>query len=171
MLFRSDAASRARAEIEARINALSQLQAKLSRGANGGNMESWLAARGLDKAPRFWQGIEIASGWEDALEAVLRERLNAAVPDQVALDSRDSAADWLTQPPPGKLTVVDTLAPPAGAPEEVQGWEPLRRHVTCRDARLAAVVDDWLHGVYTTDRKSTRLNSSHIPLSRMPSSA
>ena len=26
-------------------------------------------------------------------------------------------------------------------------------------------------GVYRLDRKSTRLNSSHIPLSRMPSSA
>jgi chromosome segregation protein len=163
-----DAASRARAEIEARINALSQLQAKLSRGANGGNMESWLAARGLDKAPRFWQGIEIASGWEDALEAVLRERLNAAVPDQVALDSRDSAADWLTQPPPGKLTVVDTLAPPAGAPEEVQGWEPLRRHVTCRDARLAAVVDDWLHGVYTTpDTASGMARRALLPVGGM----
>ena len=143
-----DAASRARAEIEARVNALSQLQAKLSRGANGGNMESWLAARGLDKAPRFWQGIEIAPGWEDALEAVLRERLNG-----VALDQVHSAADWLTQPPPGKLTVVDTAPSPVGSPAEAQGeqgWEPLHRRITCRDARLESVVRDWLHGVYTT---------------------
>ena len=29
----------------------------------------------------------------------------------------------------------------------------------------------WLHEHSLTDRKSTRLNSSHIPLSRMPSSA
>ena len=28
-----------------------------------------------------------------------------------------------------------------------------------------------VHNIYPADRKSTRLNSSHIPLSRMPSSA
>ena len=37
------------------------------------------------------------------------------------------------------------------------------------------ILDTPLHGllfsIYLSDRKSTRLNSSHIPLSRMPSSA
>ena len=28
--------------------------------------------------PRLWQNIQIEKGWEDALEAVLRERLNSA---------------------------------------------------------------------------------------------
>ena len=32
---------------------------------------------------------------------------------------------------------------------------------------IRVALEDWLYG----DRKSTRLNSSHIPLSRMPSSA
>ena len=35
----------------------------------------------------------------------------------------------------------------------------------------AAVLDDIDDGDVAKDRKSTRLNSSHIPLSRMPSSA
>ena len=33
------------------------------------------------------------------------------------------------------------------------------------------MIDTLLHNLEKTDRKSTRLNSSHIPLSRMPSSA
>ena len=36
---------------------------------------------------------------------------------------------------------------------------------------LIAYVIDTVRGDYVVDRKSTRLNSSHIPLSRMPSSA
>ncbi len=143
------AAMRTRASVEARINALSQLQARLAKGANGADMESWLAARNLDKAPRFWQGIEIAAGWEDALEAVLRERLNGIAPGHV-----DSAADWLTQPPPGKLTMVDAAAQPV-ASTEVTGLEPLKRHVTCRNVNLEAVVDDWLHDVYTVPDTAT----------------
>jgi chromosome segregation protein len=143
-----EAAARKLSEIEARINALSQLQAKLAKGAE---MEGWLAGRQLDKAPRFWQGVEIAAGWEDALEAVLRERLNG-----IALDSMDSVTGWLTQAPPGKLTVIDAQSgSAASAQSDVPGLEPLKRHVTCRDPRLAAVVDEWLHGVYTVPDSAT----------------
>ncbi len=51
---------------EARIHALQQLQDRLARGID---MEGWLSAHALDKAPRLWQGIAIEAGWEDALEA------------------------------------------------------------------------------------------------------
>ena len=143
-----DSAARKLSEIEARIHALSQLQAKLAKGAE---MEGWLAGHQLDKAPRFWQGVEIAAGWEDALEAVLRERLNG-----IALDSMDSVTSWLTQAPPGKLTVIDAQSGGAvSVPAEMPGLEPLKRYVTCRDARLAAVVDEWLHGVYTVPDSAT----------------
>ncbi len=144
-----DAATRRCAEIEAGIHALSQLQAKLAKGSSGAQMESWLASRHLDQAPRFWQGIEIAAGWEDALEAVLRERLNG-----ISVERLDSSADWLMQPPPGKFTAVE---PELGqsATADAQGWELLQRHVTCRDARLQAVVDDWLSGVYAVPDMAT----------------
>lgn len=145
-----DAAERARSAIEARVNALSQLQAKLAKGSNGANMENWLTERNLDKAPRFWQGVEIATGWEDALEAVLRERLNG-----IAIDGVD--ADWLTLSPPGKLTIVDAsnIASTVAPQESVLDLEPLKRHVTCRDAHLEAVVNDWLHDVYTVPNTAT----------------
>ena len=39
------------------------------------------------------------------------------------------------------------------------------------NARPAAQLDVWLTDIKQADRKSTRLNSSHTDISRMPSSA
>ncbi len=142
-----DAAAQQLAASEARTQALAQLQARL---ANGAEMEGWLASRNLDKAPRFWQGIEIAAGWEDALEAVLLERLNG-----IALDDMNSVAGWLTDAPPGKLTVIDRENGAVPVHAEMAGLESLQRHVTCRDPRLEAVVAEWLHGVYTVPDTAT----------------
>ena len=158
-----DTAAQKVAAVQARIEALSQLQAKLATGANGAAMEGWLAARHFDKSPRFWQGIEIAAGWEDALEAVLRERLNG-----IALEHVDSAAAWLTQAPPGKLTVIDLHGGAAApSPQETQGLaqlKPLKDYVICRDARLQAVVYEWLHGVYTvSDSAAGMVQRAHLP--------
>ena len=130
---------------EARIHALQQLQDRLARGAN---MEGWLAAHALDKAPRLWQGIAIESGWEDALEAVLDERLNG-----IALDHLDQSAAWLRDAPPGKMTVfanngAGATSGSASAVPAVAGLEPLQRYVICRDARLEAVLAEWLHDVF-----------------------
>ncbi len=135
-----DNAARQVTGTEARIHALQQLQDRLARGAN---MEGWLAEHALDKAPRLWQGIAIESGWEDALEAVLDERLNG-----IALDHLDRSAAWLRDAPPGKMTVFDTSGAAADAAPALAGLEPLQRYVTCRDARLQAVLGDWLHAVF-----------------------
>ena len=97
--------------LEARLHALVQLQERL---AHGTNTEGWLGARGLDQAPRLWQGIQIEAGWEDALEAVLRERLNA-----IALEQLSQAESWFTEPPPGK---VAAFALSDAAPAPVQTW-------------------------------------------------
>ncbi|HJQ64227.1 MAG TPA: chromosome segregation protein SMC, partial [Burkholderiales bacterium] len=127
--------------IEARIDALEQLQDRLARGAE---MSGWLAARELDRAPRLWQGITIEAGWEDALEAVLRELLNG-----IALDQIEKSIAWLSDAPPGKMTIVATgEASGAGAQEALHGCEPLLRYVACRDSRLQAVLGEWLHDVF-----------------------
>jgi chromosome segregation protein len=136
-----DAATQNLTAIEARIEALQQLQDRLARGAE---MAEWLASRGLDRAPRLWQGISIEPGWEDALEAVLRERLNG-----IAVDQLERSASWLSDSPPGKMTVVDI----SGAEEpalqgSMQGCAPLLSYVTCRDARLREALAEWLHDVF-----------------------
>ncbi|MDH5535402.1 MAG: chromosome segregation protein SMC, partial [Betaproteobacteria bacterium] len=135
-----DAAVQSFTALEARLQALTQLQDRLARGAG---MEGWLAERELDRAPRLWQGIEIEAGWEDALEAVLRERLNS-----IALPRLDQSAVWLRDPPPGKMTVFGVEDGGAAATTSLAGAEPLRRYVTCRNPRMEAVLEDWLYDVF-----------------------
>jgi chromosome segregation protein len=136
-----DAALQRITGVEARMQALSQLQEKLAKGAD---MEAWLSARRLDKTQRVWQGVQIEAGWEDALEAVLRERLNG-----IMLDTFNGQSDWLTQAPPGKITVVDTgTVAPAASTTGMPDLVPLKNHVTCLDPRLEPVLSEWLHDVY-----------------------
>ena len=71
---RGSETSKRLADLEARADALSALQAKIGHGKD---VDGWLDARGLTHARRLWQALDIEPGWEDALEAVLRERLNA----------------------------------------------------------------------------------------------
>ncbi len=129
------------AQVEAKLAALKQLQQQID---NDKNLKQWLGNHQLDKLPRLWQSIRIEAGWEDALEAVLRERLNA-----IALQGLDQAAAW-GDAPPGKLAVFA----PDGARASVQQnseLTPLSKFVTCQDERAAPVVADWLSGVYATE--------------------
>jgi chromosome segregation protein len=127
--------------LEAQLHALVQLQERLARGAN---TEGWLGTHGLDQAPRLWQGVRIEPGWEDALEAVLRERLNA-----IALEQLTETETWFAEPPPGKIAVFALSdAGPAQAAQAWSGHELLHRYVSCSDPRTGVVVGEWLHQVY-----------------------
>ena len=126
--------------IEARLQALRQLQEQVARGVQ---TEGWLENRGLKGAPRLWQGIRIEPGWEDALEAVLRERLNA-----IALERQEQVETWFDQPPPGKVTMFAATREVGQAPATLAGCEPLARYVSCADARAQSVLGEWLHRVY-----------------------
>ena len=86
----AEIASRELAALDARQTALELLQKQVSRS---GEMHAWLDEHQLDGFGRLWQGIRIVPGWEDALEAVLRERLNG-----IALEDLQQAAEWLNQP-------------------------------------------------------------------------
>ena len=130
------------AGLEARAHTLRQLRERLEGGAG---MEDWLRQHGLSGAPRLWQGIRIEAGWEDALEAVLRERLGG-----IALAELEQAGQWFRDPPPGKATFYAEGVKPEPGSAPLPGCEPLLRYVACSDPRLEAVVADWLHRVYVT---------------------
>lgn len=131
-------AERQLAQVDARLNALEQLQQQIDQDKN---LKNWLARNQLEHAPRLWQAIRIEAGWEDALEAVLRERLNA-----LAVEHLDVTAQW-TEMPPAKLAVFaadGSHTATQGRPE----FTPLAKYVQCQDAQAAPVVEDWLAGVY-----------------------
>lgn len=135
-------------QTEARLAALKQLQAQLD---NDKQLQAWLGKHQLEHAPRLWQSIRIDAGWEDALEAVLRERLNA-----LSLDRLEQAAAW-QEVPPAKLAVFSAEGAQAVA-AGASGLQPLAQRVRCLDSKAALVVEDWLAGVYAAQDLNTALS-------------
>ena len=135
----ADQAGRELSSLDARHTALELLQRQVSRS---GEMHAWLDNHQLDGYGRLWQGIRIQPGWEDALEAVLRERLNA-----IALEDLQRASSWLDQPPPGKISFFHKRSHALPA-EAAPGRTPLAQYITCTDPGMGAVLKDWLESVY-----------------------
>ncbi|SEP32508.1 chromosome segregation protein SMC [Nitrosovibrio sp. Nv6] len=169
-------------QAEARLNALQRLQARLedSEGLN-----AWLVKRQLDVSPRLWQGIQIEKGWEDALEAVLRERLNSA-----QLEQLEVAHEWADDPPPGKCALFESARPeaqgtqgiqeiegaegkPAGdKPQVRESWKTLHSYLVCHNAGTKSVLDEWLSDVFVAESvqaglsQRTGLSSSEMLVTR-----
>ncbi len=135
----ADALARELGALEARCTALELLQQQVSRS---GEMHAWLDNHQLDGFGRLWQGLRVEPGWEDALEAVLRERLNG-----IAIDDLQRAAGWLNQPPPGKVSFFQKGEGPTSA-TELTGRKPLLSLISCTDPGVAMVLSDWLDRVY-----------------------
>jgi chromosome segregation protein len=125
--------------IEARVAALKQLQQSVK---GNGKLAPWLTKHGLDAMQRLWQRLRVGAGWETALEAVLRERLNG-------LEVRDLSvlAPFFEDAPPAKLTFFAPQAEMRQSPATVPGLRTLRDQVTPVDGDLAPLLDDWLFGV------------------------
>ncbi|MBS1188706.1 MAG: smc [Rhodocyclaceae bacterium] len=122
---------------EARLAALEQMQV---RAQQGGKLPEWLRRHGLEGALPLWKRIHVEPGWEDAVEAVLREHLNA-----IACEDDAKLADWLHDRPDAKLTVLLNAEGGAG----VGGEGLLLGRVRCDDGVIAAVLADWLAGIRT----------------------
>jgi chromosome segregation protein len=91
------------------------------------------------EAPRLWQGITIEAGWEDALEAVLRERLNALH------STLDRAARLACGCAAGQAERRRASAEARTRRLRCKAPESLQRYVTYRDPRLEAALREWLH--------------------------
>ncbi|MEO8004830.1 MAG: chromosome segregation protein SMC [Betaproteobacteria bacterium] len=127
-------------QLDARLTALQSLQDQVSRSEE---LQPWMDRNDLRGNPHLWQGLRIREGWEDALEAVLRERLNS-----IGLADLNHAQGWIGQPPPGKLSFHRLAAKTTGPEGAPAGLERLTDYVTCTDERLSGVLADWLAGVY-----------------------
>lgn len=146
------------AQIEAKLSALDQLQKHVDSDEH---LKQWLVERRLDQLPRLWQSVRIEAGWEDALEAVLRERISA-----IAVPGLEQAVGW-NSTPPAKLAVFALGGERTGEREADPGFTPLSRFVTCHEPRAAAVLADWLADVYASDDLAQALGQRD----RLPSGA
>nr|WP_217916231.1 chromosome segregation protein SMC [Duganella sp. BJB1802] len=133
----------ANAQLEARLNALRQLQERVQ---TQGKVTPWLQKHELDTLPRLWQKLNIESGWETALESVLRERTSA-----LQMSNIEWAKAFFGDAPPAKLALFapSTAVPPA--PVEVPGLKPFLNLLKLNDPGLRGLLQDWLHNVYIAE--------------------
>jgi len=134
--------SKALGDLEARSQALSALQAKIGHGQD---IDAWLADHGLAKARRLWQSLDIERGWEDALEAVLRERLDA-----LELSRLDDVGSWVDggASPPRRVSAYEAAFAPLAArhaPHHGDDW--LLAKVRLKQTEAGRLLADGLHGI------------------------
>nr|WP_315427379.1 chromosome segregation protein SMC [uncultured Albidiferax sp.] len=131
------------ADVSARMEALKALQEKVK---TDGKLKPWLTRHGLEGLQGVWSKLHIEQGWENALEAALRERMGALEVSRLemvrafaGLDGRDV--------PPAKLAFYSP--PPAGAALPQRSLPRLADLLRLNDAGLAALLGDWLYGCFT----------------------
>ena len=129
------------AALSARLEALKALQDKVK---TDGKLRPWLAKHGLDKLPGLWSRIHVEPGWENALEAALRERLGA-----LEVSKLETLRAFGLDAPPAKLSFFSP--PPAGVSEQASTLRQLSEQLRLNDAGQSAVLRNWLRGCYIAD--------------------
>ncbi|PUE61142.1 chromosome segregation protein SMC [Limnohabitans sp. Rim8] len=127
------------ADISARLEALKALQEKVQ---TDDKLKPWLAKHGLDGLQALWSRIHIEAGWENALEAALRERMAS-----LEVSRLDIVRAFQTDAPPAKLAFY--TAPSASAPESQSSLLRLSDLLRLNDAGQKALLTDWLNGCFT----------------------
>ncbi len=139
-----DVAARRLSELKARESAIAGVQAKFGNRGEG-QLQRWLDEHQI-RGDKFWSQLKVDAGWEDAVEAVLRDRLNA-----LPVASLDEALKLPV--PPARLTVF------AGQGAALANAAPgaLAAHVHASDGSIATAVAHWLHGVRTAETMAAAL--------------
>jgi chromosome segregation protein len=127
------------ADISARLEALKALQEKVQ---TDDKLKPWLTKHGLDGLQALWSRIHIDAGWENALEAALRERMAS-----LEVSRLDIVRAFQTDAPPAKLAFY---TPPSAGVAAPQGALPrLSDLLRLNDAGLQGLLTDWLSGCFT----------------------
>jgi chromosome segregation protein len=138
---------------EAQLATLLQVQAAADENAP---LDAWLARRGLGSVSRLWQKVRIESGWETAVEAVLRERLHALeVAEGAALSELDADR------PPVRASAFARGG--AAAPASLGRYVPLAHKVQVTDPAIGGALGDWLHSVYAIERTPAAAERQALP--------
>ena len=88
-----------RADLSARMDALKALQEKVK---TDGKLKPWLDKHGLGGLQGLWSRIHIEQGWENALEAALRERLGALEVSRLEMHQPIALQQHRRRPAPGQ---------------------------------------------------------------------
>jgi chromosome segregation protein len=139
-----NAESARQADLSARLDALKALQEKVR---TDGKLKPWLGKHGLDGLQALWSRIHVEKGWENALEAALRERLGA-----LEVSRLDMVRAFASDAPPAKLSFYNP--PPGGtagatSTSSATGLKPLASWLRLNDTAQQALLGEWLQGAFS----------------------
>jgi chromosome segregation protein len=137
------------ADISARLDALKALQERVK---SDGKLLPWLKKHGLDHLHGLWSRLHIEPGWENALEAALRERLGA-----LEVSRLEMLRAFEQDAPPAKLVFYNP--PPADVAQAAASHPRLADLLRVHNAGQIAVLREWLQGAYTATTLEDALSS------------
>ncbi|WP_455554853.1 chromosome segregation protein SMC [Comamonas sp.] len=140
------------AELAARMEALKALQEKVK---TDGKLQPWLTKHGLEGLQGLWTRIAVETGWENALEAALRERMGA-----LEVSRLDMVHGFLgtgaKDAPPARLAFYSK--PDSSVNWSGSGLPVMADLLRVSDSALKALLVEWLAGCYTAQSLDEALN-------------
>jgi chromosome segregation protein len=128
-------------QLEAQLATLTRVQEEAQAGSR---LKPWLAKHGLDSMARLWQRLHTEPGWENGVQAALRECVSGVEVSDLA-----RAQGFAHDAPPARLAFYSPqVVQPQGAASTLT---PLIDRVKIGDAGLRGVLTEWLHGCYAVD--------------------
>ncbi len=110
----------------------------------GSRLKPWLAKHGLDGRERLWQRLHTEPGWENAVQAVLRECVSA-----LEVGDLSRAGGFASDVPPARLAF---FSPQTQVSVSTAGpLTPMLDRVKINDNGLRGVLTEWLHGVFAAE--------------------
>jgi chromosome segregation protein len=135
-------------KLEARLHAVQETLANIAADER---LDPWLRQQGMESLPRLFKRLDVDGGWETAIEAVLRERVEA-----MEVGRLEPMAAFAQVAPPARVSFFELAgAEPAAAGNAAPSGPHARlgERVSVRGTNDARVIrnllDDWLAGVYT----------------------
>lgn len=138
-----DEKRRVYSELDAKRRALVELQTQLSRSDR---LSEWLDSSGFDSEERLWELLRVETGWEDAVEAVLRERLMS-----IATDDLDVVTFEDTNQPPSKVSFFNKRFSVDRSHDSSSNYISLGTTVHTDDSSISNLLEHWLAHVFIAE--------------------
>ena len=133
--------------LEARLHAVEETLVNIEADER---LDPWLRKQGLESLPRLFRLLDVEAGWETAIEAVLRERVDA-----IEVGRLDPMAAFGQLAPPARVSFFsseDDSGAPSNTRQPKAEWRRLSELVSLRNGANAqgirAVLEDWLSGTF-----------------------
>jgi chromosome segregation protein len=130
-------------ELEAKRRALVELQTQLSRSDR---LSEWLDLSGFNSEQRLWELLRVEVGWEDAVEAVLRERLMSIATDDLDVVNFEEANQ-----PPSKVSFFNKRFSVKQSHMSSSNDTSLATIVHADDSSISNLLKHWLAHVFIAE--------------------